>query len=441
VLTILSPTHFKVARALQAVFTSTADLAARQTRFMQRRSKLSGSAFVQALTFGWLQNPQASLEELAQAAGNLGVPISPQGLDQRFGPRAAAMLERVLQEAVLQVISADPVAVPLLQRFAGVCLLDSTTITLPAAFAKTWPGSGSHHKPAGIKVQVRLDLLNGTLTGPLLCPGRQHDQAGALQTVPVPRGALRLADLGYFSLERLRTLDQEGVWWLTRIGLETRLVDAAGQVWSLANFLSQHQADSVDVSMAMGLEQRLPCRFLAIRVPAEVAAKRRRHLRQRGKERGWKVHPDRFALAAWNFYATNVPRGQLTLQEAVVLVRCRWQIELLFKLWKSEGRVDESSSDKPWRILCEVYAKLLGMVVQHWLLLVGCWSHPDRSLVKASRTVRAHAMALALVLEHGHLVYKILEQIRRCLAKGCRINHRRRDPPTFQRLRDLPKAG
>ena len=62
---------------------------------------------------------------------------------------------------------------------------------------------------------------------------------------------------------------------------------------------------------------------------------------------------------------TNVPADILTLAEAMVLLKIRWQIELLFKLWKSHGRVDEWRTKKPARIVCEIYAKLIGLVVQH----------------------------------------------------------------------------
>ena len=66
---------------------------------------------------------------------------------------------------------------------------------------------------------------------------------------------------------------------------------------------------------------------------------------------------------------------------------------MLFKLWKSHGGIDESRSDKPWRILCEVYAKVLAMVVQHWILVVCCWQYVDRSLTNAAQTVRRSAGA------------------------------------------------
>src|SRR5215469_16002422 len=112
---------------LQTLFTTTATTLARETGFVQRASKLTGAAFVQALLFGWLNNPQATLQQLAQMAGTVGVAISPQGLEQRFTQAAAGFLRGVLEAAVTQVITAHPVAIPLLSRFAGVYLLDRST--------------------------------------------------------------------------------------------------------------------------------------------------------------------------------------------------------------------------------------------------------------------------------------------------------------------------
>ena len=62
----------QVAEAMQTVLTTTADDAARETRFVQRESKLGGAAFAQTLVLGWLENPEATLEELSQTAAATG---------------------------------------------------------------------------------------------------------------------------------------------------------------------------------------------------------------------------------------------------------------------------------------------------------------------------------------------------------------------------------
>lgn len=436
----------EVATALQVVFNRIADDAARDSGFAQRQSKLTGDVFVRTLTFGWLHKGQATLEELAQTAADLGVSITPQGLDQRFGPRAAACLQQVLDAAVTRVLATDPVAVPLLQRFpGGVCLLDSSTLVVPDPLAERWPGCGGTTDADGqaaIKLHVRFNVLDGTLRGPFLHPGRTADPSCDAPLEPLRPGTLRLADLAYFNLRTFADLNAQGVYWLSRVKPGTRVDDAQGRAWTLADFLTQQTGDTVDVWVRLGAEDRLPCRLLAKRVPPEVAEQRRERLRSKQRRKGRKYRDaDPWVLAEWTLYATNVPESMLTLDEALVLARCRWQVELLWKLWKSHGQIDVSRSQKPWRILCEIYAKLLGMVVQHWTLLVSCWSEPDRSLTKASATVRRHAPELAANVRHGQLVRSTLQRIARCLQRGCRVTKRRKQPPTHQLLSRLAKAG
>lgn len=190
----------------------------------------------------------------------------------------------------------------------------------------------------------------------------------------------------------------------------------------------------MDSLIRLGVQQQLPCRLLATRVPPAVAAERRRQLRVEARRRGHAVSAERLKLADWTVFVTNVPAEWLTLEHAWVLARVRWQIELLFKLWKSHGQVDEWRSAKPWHIVCEVYAKLLGQLVQHWIVLVSCWHRPDRSLVKAAQTIRQHAVHLASTFGQPTDFEKALRVVQRCLAHGCRLNKRRGAPSTFQRL-------
>ena len=404
----------QVARALREILTTVADVAARTTRFVRRRSPLGGATFSQTLVFGFLGHPQASLEELAQTAATLGVSITPQAL----------------------VIAADPVAIPLLERFMAVVVQDSSTIVLPEALAAVWQGCGGSTTAgtaAALKLQVRLDLRTGQLEGPQLQNGRASDRAALLPTT-LPAGALWLADLGYWSLAMLQTLAQRGVYWLSRLQVQTALYDATGQQRDLLALLATQPAETVDLAVRLGEAQRLPARLLAVRVPQAVADERRRRLRASAQKKGRMVSARRLALAAWIMLVTNVPAERLTAREALVLGRSRWQIELLFKLWKSQGRVDESRSGKPWRILCEVYAKLLAMVVQHWLVLVSCWAYPHRSLTKAAQTVQKHALHLASAFDRRPALVTALTTVQRCLAAGCRMNRRKKHPNTYQLL-------
>ncbi|WP_345724300.1 transposase [Herpetosiphon gulosus] len=85
------------------------------------------------------------------------------------------------------------------------------------------------------------------------------------------------------------------------------------------------------------------------------------------------------ALADWNVVMTNAPRTLLSPTEVWALVRVRWQIELLFKfkLWKSHARIDDWHTANPARVLCEIYAKLIGLVFQQWLLAASSWHDPE----------------------------------------------------------------
>lgn len=429
----------QVTAAMQEILTMAANDAGRGTGFVQRRSPLSGATFTQTLVFGWLANPAAALEELTQTAATLGVTVSPQALDQRFTPAAAACLERVLRLAITRVIAADPVADPMLDRFTAVYLQDSSTIVLPDALADVGQGGGGstpQHTAAALKLQGRLDLRTGQLAGPQLQDGRASDHDAALPTI-LPAGSLRLADLGYWSLDELEALATQQVFWVSRLQASTAVYAADGQRWDVHALLNTHHNTTVDVPIHMGATHRLPARLLAVRVPQQVVNQRRRKLKAEARRKGNMVSATRLALASWTILVTNVPPELLSVQEALVLARTRWQIELLFKLWKSHGRIDESRSAKPWRILCEVYAKLLAMVVQHWLLLVGCWCYPDRSLTKAAQTVRKHALHLASAFEEVVHLDRAIATIQRCLATGCRMNRRKKAPNTYHLLLDL----
>lgn len=432
----------EIAEAMKTLLSETAARLGREQKFVQRASKLDGAAFAQTCVLGWQKHPDARLSQLAQTAASLGVSISPQGLDQRFGEHAATFLRALLEAALTTVIGAAPVAIPLLQRFAAVVVEDSTIIPLPDALAQVWAGCGdvAHHHRAALKVQPRLDLLHGTLDHLLLAAGRTHDQTCAQQSPPLPSGSLDLADLGYFAVPRLAALTAQGVFVVRRRKVQTALFTPTGARLDLAHLLAHARTPLVDDPVLLGVDERLPVRLLAARVPQEVADQRRRALKEAARKDGRPLSPARLALVDWTILVTTAPADLLRPAEVFVVARVRWQIELLFKLWKERVRVDEWRSSDPWRILCEVYAKLLGVVLTHWLLLATCWGYPDRSLVKATATIRDHALLLAYALRGAFDLTTVLELLAETVHACPRLEHRQKHPAAFQLLLEFADA-
>lgn len=94
----------QLSAVMQKVLIEKAEELGESSGFIQRRRVMSGASFVQALVFGWLGNPAASLGELSQSAANVGSGISRQGIAKRFTVKAAEFLRQVLSASVEAVL-------------------------------------------------------------------------------------------------------------------------------------------------------------------------------------------------------------------------------------------------------------------------------------------------------------------------------------------------
>jgi hypothetical protein len=432
----------QVAACLQQVLSEVPSELAYASGFCRRRSKLTAACFVESLVLGWLAQPSATLPQLTQRALDRGVAITPQGLAQRFTPAAAALLRQVWEAALREVIVADPVASPLLARFPAVVVMDSTTVSLPDTLSDVWAGCGgrvTQGSQAALKLTVRLDLCTGRLES-VPSDGRTQDRSSPLQHAVLPPGALRITDLGFWSLAVLDQIAAQHAYFLSRLHLQTIVFTPDGERLDLVTWLPRQHRRRLAVAVTLGVEQRLPVRLLAVRVPHRVAVARRDAILAHAKREGEVPNARKLALADWTLLVTNAPPTLISIREALVLARARWQIELLFKLWKNEGHLDEWRSANPDRILCEIYAKLTALIIQHWIILVGCWLFADRSLTKAAHAIRDYTLSLLLALSSRRRLTTILTAIGRTLAHGGRINPRRRNPNLYQLLSD-PTCG
>ncbi len=116
---------------MQTILETVADEVAVTTGLVKRKRKLTGSALAQILVLGWLENLEASYQQLTETAATLGIQVSRQALEQRLTPETAEMLKLTLDTAITEMleVAGRREALPLLQQFRGVYVQDSTWIT------------------------------------------------------------------------------------------------------------------------------------------------------------------------------------------------------------------------------------------------------------------------------------------------------------------------
>jgi hypothetical protein len=268
---------------------------------------------------------------------------------------------------------------------------------------------------AAVKVEVYLDMLSGHLVGPLLEAGRVPERDSALQHQARPAGALRVTDLGYWGLDHLETLTDQAVFGLLRTHPQVHFCERNGLAWDL-----------LALAWRPAKADRPVCSVSADRLLWRRAAATQRERRTPSQRL--------LALAEWSSFVTNLAPTQLSLEEALVMARRRWQIERRFKRWKNHGQLDTFHTENPWRILGEFYAKLIAMMIQHWRLLPCGWAFPDRSLPKAANPLCQHALSLLMALADPTALVHSITTLQPCLQQSCSINKSRKTLRNFQLL-------
>ena len=451
----------EVSEAIEEMLLERAKQVERSTGFVQRSTAvLDGPTFVQTTTMTWMQDADAGYAGLQHTAASLGVGVSRQAIEQRFSQTSVALMREVWQTGIGLLIGSEPSSVALLSRFRGVYLQDGTVISLPDALQQSWPGSEHEGQHAGMRVQVRMEMQTGQLAGMWVQPTKEAERSGDPMSLPLPDGSLFIGDTGYFTLKGMRQHSEAGQGYLTQAKASVQVRGEQGVWYDLLSFLRGQPEGEVDVQVLMGKREQVPVRLIAVRLNEEQAEKRRARAgasithppkgsqarkvgerkpkeQRRGKQKHKKVSAARLRLSDWTILVTNVPMQQMSVDEALVLARYRWQIELYWKLWKQKGKVDTWQSQKAERIETEVFAKLIGLLITHWLMLIGCWSEPSRSMVKAKQVVEWMTPCVALAFA-GLVSLEVVVQRTAAMmdGSGCRVDTRRHRPNAGQLIQD-----
>ena len=121
----------------------------------------------------------------------------------------------------------------------------------------------------------------------------------------------------------------------------------------------------MDVLMGSDKHHKVACRLIALRVNEQIANERRRQKRKQAKKKNRTVSKHHLQMCDWTLLITNVPQSLLPLEMVRALYTLRWQIELIFKQFKSVLCVHRSNTGKEDRLRCELYGKLIGAVIFH----------------------------------------------------------------------------
>jgi hypothetical protein len=379
------------------------EASARRTGFVQRAAKITGKVFLALVTVGQWSTPKTSLAQLAAKAAQLADPVevSPEALHQRMNPRALAVLRELLQTALAKFHTPDTGCdAALFTPFPQVYIADSTGFTLPASLREAFPGTGGSAAPAGAKLQLVWDYKSSTFAHFALGPGNLPDSKYVDTVVSVAgKGALVLFDLGYFKLAAFAAIAAAQAYFLSRLHPQATLLEAvAGRVRpvDLVRCLQTEHRPLLEKPVFLGTRERVATRLIAVRMPEAVVNKRRRQARRQAKKRGDTPSQAPLSLLAWNLFITNVPSTVWTPETVGTAYALRWQVELVFKSWKSHLHLATLTTKTADSTLGYLYGRMLLILLPYALcspLRARLWEQNRRelSLLKLSRHLQAGA--------------------------------------------------
>lgn len=367
------------------------------------------------MIFGQLAHAQATRRQVYQYGVYAGEALSLQGWDKRFTAQAADFLEALLGEALSSEARGSSEGSGLLKAFEGVYVVDSTRL--------------KH----GEKLLTRLNLKTAQLQIERVSAQR-HDNGIDLAHAPLPCGALRLADLGFFDLKQFQQDHQRGVFWISRYKARTQLFDVhSGQALDVLACLATE--GEICRRVWVGHDKTVQALLVARPICAQDTQARQARRQQRARRKQQTLSPQTLALAAWDIYLTNL--FGLAPQAILALARIRWQIELVFKLWKSYFGLERLQSADPIRQRCLFFAKLLAIWLAH--ILFGLDDQPlNRSWWQAALTVRDHTLCALHALVSPTTWLAFLQRLAYLLPSTSRMSKRSAHPLTFQILQHDP---
>ncbi|HDR4886316.1 TPA: IS4 family transposase [Bacillus cereus] len=423
---------------------------AREMKFVKRKRKFSGSDL--ATICIWISQRVAS-DPLVRLCSRLhavtGTVLSPEGLNKRFNEKSVLFLKHIFSLLLQQKICEQThISSQLFAHFKRIRIMDATMFQVPHTLEHIYPGSGGCAQTAGIKIQLEYDLHSGQFLNFQVEPGKNNDKTFGTECLDTLRpGDLCIRDLGYFSLEDLDQMDQRGTYYISRLKLNTNVYVKNPDPEYFKNGSIKKQSEYIQINVIqilnqlqpgetieyqqayIGDKQQLFSRLVFHRLTAAQLQKRLEKIAEKEKSKHRTYSEKSKLVAGLNVYVTNAPWEWVPMEQVHELYTLRWQIEIVFKTWKSLFDIDHCRTVKQERIECHLYGKLIAiflcsstMFKMRQLLLQK--KQKELSEYKAIGMIQDHLFLLYQSIQNTQEITKLLSRLFHLLQQNGRKSHR-----------------
>lgn len=345
---------------------------ARETKFTKRNRKLPASCFVNALMFSEYNQCNVSLPDLAADISQVySIDISKEAMHKKFTQEAVCFLKALLNKLLTQQLQLSK-ANNLNHHFPCIKIKDSTKFSLPSHYENLYSGYNNFSKKNGLMcMQYEYDLVSGNWLSIAITKGLRNDQRDASETIEfVTAGDLHIRDLGYITPAYLSGVVERKAFFLNRLpamaGVFTNEMKPLD--WKKVNqLLNARRATSMEMDVLVYEKSRIPCRLIIERVSESEYAKRLAKANAIAKSKRIGVSELHKIKLRFNTFITNVSPQILPIAAIRKTYYLRWQVELVFKTWKSFFSINKVKHVKKERLECQLLARLLWILI-NWQL-------------------------------------------------------------------------
>lgn len=431
---------------------------ARSSKYVQRSGKLAAWQIVSLCSFS---DKDVANDTLVTLTGNIssndGPIISKQGLDQRLNKKCVIFLKEIFKRILDNKISAcTGIKSELDAVFKRIRILDSTSFQLPEAYKATYPGSGGSSQPSGVKIQLEFELKSGELLNVDVGAGSNSDNTfGSKIKDTIQAGDLILRDLGYFSFEDFDDINKKEASFISRLKPNIAVYIASNDIKYFKNGEIKKSSltkriDLKDIMKNMqpgelfeinevliGRDKQLQVRLIIYRLTDEQLAVRTEKSEYTAKKKGIIKSENTIELLGITVYITNIAGEVLDGHKIYELYTLRWQVEIIFKTWKSIFHIHNVKPVKIERFECQLYGKLILLLLASTVMFkmraeILLREKKESSEIKLSQIVHEFVDALYYKLvKKSYNAFEILVKIYENSIKNAGKSHRKDKKTVF----------